>query len=166
MGFASSRADCAIDRCLAGDVDSLAALTLGLVCGTEGLQFAEQKVAQRSDALAFSLIEELEGVEYLASVATRFEEWAKRTQQYRPRPPRKRRDVSVLPLLAFNALAAAAAVAVASLIYGQHAVPAPPPPACHWAGIMRGCAPSNDATASCRMQLLAAETCVAVGLSE
>ena len=52
-----------------GDVDSIAALALGLVGGSAGLRFGEE------GGLAWELLEGLEGAEYLASVARRFSAW-------------------------------------------------------------------------------------------
>ena len=54
---------------LGGDVDSIAALALGLVGGSAGLQFGEDA------GLPWELLEGLEGAEYLASVARRFSAW-------------------------------------------------------------------------------------------
>ena len=55
---------------LGGDVDSVAALCLGLVGGSQGLRFGE------AGGLPWALLEELEGVEYLVSSARGFEAWA------------------------------------------------------------------------------------------
>eukprot|EP00746_Dinoflagellata_sp_MGD_P022875 gnl/MRDRNA2_/MRDRNA2_153553_c0_seq1.p1 gnl/MRDRNA2_/MRDRNA2_153553_c0~~gnl/MRDRNA2_/MRDRNA2_153553_c0_seq1.p1 ORF type:complete len:441 (-),score=72.60 gnl/MRDRNA2_/MRDRNA2_153553_c0_seq1:432-1754(-) len=52
-----------------GDVDSTAALILGLVGGSDGLQFGCEK------GLPWWMLEELEGVEYLISKANAFERW-------------------------------------------------------------------------------------------
>ena len=54
---------------LGGDVDSIAALALGLVGGSAGLRFGE------AGGLPWELLEGLEGAEYLASVAQRFSAW-------------------------------------------------------------------------------------------
>ena len=56
---------------IGGDVDSIAALCLAIVGGSEGL-----RLGQRS-GLPWFLLEELEGVEYLVSVSLRFEAWLK-----------------------------------------------------------------------------------------
>ncbi|CAE7244474.1 frmA [Symbiodinium natans] len=54
---------------IGGDVDSIAALCLGIVGGSEGLQLGQRC------GLPWFLVEELEGVEYLVSQASRFEAW-------------------------------------------------------------------------------------------
>jgi len=57
---------------IGGDVDSIAALCLGVVGGSEGLDFGEP------DGLPWFLLEEVEGVEYLHARAKKFEEWMKK----------------------------------------------------------------------------------------
>jgi ADP-ribosylglycohydrolase len=59
---------------LGGDVDSIAALTVGLVGGSSGLGFGEP------GGLSWKLVEELEGVEYLIQHARAFEAWVASTQ--------------------------------------------------------------------------------------
>ena len=54
---------------LGGDVDSIAALALGLVGGSAGLRLGEE------GGLPWELLEGLEGAEYLASIARRFSAW-------------------------------------------------------------------------------------------
>ena len=56
-----------------GDVDSLAALCLGLVGAREGLRFGEAR------GLPMFLIEELEAVEYLVETAEEFGAWVELT---------------------------------------------------------------------------------------
>lgn len=53
---------------LGGDVDSIAALCLGMVGGSMGLKFGE------AGGLPWALLEELEGVEYLVNTARAFED--------------------------------------------------------------------------------------------
>jgi len=52
-----------------GDVDSVAALALGIVGGTQGLSLGED------GGIPWFLLEEVEGVEYLAARAQAFEAW-------------------------------------------------------------------------------------------
>ena len=54
---------------IGGDVDSLAALTLAVVGGTEGLRFGEPR------GIPNFMLRELEGVEYLTRVAADFGRW-------------------------------------------------------------------------------------------
>ncbi|CAE8623746.1 unnamed protein product, partial [Polarella glacialis] len=54
---------------IGGDVDSIAALCLGIVGGSQGLQLGKKK------GLPWFLVEDLEGVEYLAARAKVFEAW-------------------------------------------------------------------------------------------
>jgi len=54
---------------IGGDVDSIAALCLGVVGGSSGLGFGEP------GGLPWFLLEEVEGVEYLHARGKRFEEW-------------------------------------------------------------------------------------------
>jgi len=86
-------------------------LCLGLVGGCSGLRFGEAKHAERDGLLPWGLVEELEGVEYLARHAEAFEGWLKHTQGYVPTAPRPPTHVSMRLVLA--ALVAAAAVALA-----------------------------------------------------
>lgn len=62
---------------IGGDVDSLAALTLGLVGAVDGLSFGDHE-----DALPWQFLEELEGVEYLVAQSQKFDHWLK-TEVYR-----------------------------------------------------------------------------------
>ena len=68
---------------IGGDVDSIAALCLGVVGGSKGLQLGQQ------GGLPWFLVEELEGVEYLVAQASRFEAWLKE-RGWHPRTSRKR----------------------------------------------------------------------------
>eukprot|EP00929_Paragymnodinium_shiwhaense_P076050 TRINITY_DN3900_c0_g1_i1.p1 TRINITY_DN3900_c0_g1~~TRINITY_DN3900_c0_g1_i1.p1 ORF type:complete len:384 (+),score=112.78 TRINITY_DN3900_c0_g1_i1:95-1246(+) len=52
-----------------GDVDSVAALVLGVIGGTSGLRFGEE------GGLPWFLLEEVEGIEYLSARACKFETW-------------------------------------------------------------------------------------------
>lgn len=54
-----------------GDVDSLAAVCLGVVAGKEGLQL------DTPDGIPSSLVHNLEGVDYLINMATMWEQWYK-----------------------------------------------------------------------------------------
>jgi len=54
---------------MGGDVDSVAALCLGILGASCGLRFGEE------GGLSWSLLEELEGVEYLVAAAKAFSEW-------------------------------------------------------------------------------------------
>lgn len=54
---------------IGGDVDSIAALCLGVVGGSVGLDFGEPH------GLPWFLLEEVEGVEYLHARGKKFEEW-------------------------------------------------------------------------------------------
>lgn len=106
---------------LGGDVDSIAALCLGMVAARDGPRFGEP------GGLSWRLLEELEGVEYLMAHAKAFEAWL--TQQ--PTPPAVEEEPAPVPaheeapISASNAedeevaspwmLRAAAALAVAAL---------------------------------------------------
>eukprot|EP00966_Prymnesium_polylepis_P114308 2641407-Prymnesium_polylepis.1 len=68
---------------LGGDVDSIAALCLGIVAASDDLHFG------RPGGLSWRLLEELEGVEYLMAHAKAFEAWL--AQQ--PPPPDDDDDV-------------------------------------------------------------------------
>lgn len=60
---------------IGGDVDSIAALCLGVVGGSAGLGFGE------ANGLPWFLLEEVEGVEYLHAKGQRFQDWIlKQTQ--------------------------------------------------------------------------------------
>jgi len=58
-----------------GDVDSAAALCLGVVGGSSGLKLGKK------GGLPWFLVEELEGVEYLAARARKFEAWIEKQQE-------------------------------------------------------------------------------------
>lgn len=60
---------------IGGDVDSIAALSLGLLGGSSGLRFGEV------GGLSWALLEDLEGVEYLSMHANSFQNWVAATQR-------------------------------------------------------------------------------------
>ena len=54
---------------MGGDVDSVAALVLGVIAATSGLRFGEE------GGLPWALLEDVEGVEYLIEEAKKFHSW-------------------------------------------------------------------------------------------
>ncbi|CAJ1373170.1 unnamed protein product [Effrenium voratum] len=62
---------------IGGDVDSIAALCLGVVGATAGLGFGE------AEGLPWFLLEELEGVEYLHARGAKFQDWIQKQPKMR-----------------------------------------------------------------------------------
>jgi ADP-ribosylglycohydrolase len=62
--------------CIGGDVDSLAALVLGMVGGREGLRIGEAS----GDGLPLFMLQQLEAAEYIVETASKFGAWVDATQ--------------------------------------------------------------------------------------